>query len=91
MASSRSAGDLHMSTRKLHRKLAAEDTSFRALLLEIRTELAKQYLNDTSLTLTEISFMLGFSEISSFSRAYKRWTGKSPSVARQSLEQVSSN
>ena len=74
---------LHMSTRNLHRKLAAENTSFKAQLLEIRSELANQYINDATLTLTEISYQLGFSEISSFSRAYKRWTGRSPSEARR--------
>jgi len=77
------ADDLHMSTRNLNRKLSAENTSFKTLMLEIRTELANQYINDATLTLTEISFMLGFSEISSFSRAYKRWTGMSPSEARR--------
>ena len=74
---------LHMSTRNLNRKLSAENTSFKALLLEIRSELASQYINDATLTLTEISYQLGFSEISSFSRAYKRWTGQSPSEARK--------
>jgi len=77
------ASDLHMSTRNLNRKLVAENTSFKALLLEIRSELASQYINDASLTLTEISYMLGFSEISSFSRAFKRWTGQSPSEVRR--------
>jgi len=81
------AKDLHMSSRKLHRRLSSENSSFKAVLLEIRTELANQYVNDASLTLTEISYMLGFSEISSFSRAYKRWTGQSPSMARKSQEQ----
>jgi AraC-like DNA-binding protein len=74
---------LHMSTRNLNRKLSAENTSFKALLLDIRSELASQYINDATLTLTEISYQLGFSEISSFSRAYKRWTGQSPSEARK--------
>ena len=74
---------LHMSARNLNRKLSAENTSFKALLLEIRNELASQYINDATLTLTEISYQLGFSEISSFSRAYKRWTGQSPSEARK--------
>jgi len=78
------AESLHMSTRKLHRKLDSKNTNFKKLLLEIRSELANQYINDITLTLTEISFMLGFSEISSFSRAYKRWTGMSPSEARKS-------
>ena len=77
------ADSLHMSTRNLNRKLATDDTSFKKLLLEIRSELANQYINDPTLTLTEISFMLGFSEISSFSRAFKRWTGLSPSEARK--------
>ena len=72
-----------MSTRNLNRKLSAQNTSFKALLLEIRSELANQYINDDTLTLTEISYLLGFSEISSFSRAYKRWTGHSPSDARR--------
>jgi AraC-like DNA-binding protein len=77
------AEDLHMSTRNLHRKLNVENTSFKQLLLDIRSELASQYINDPTLTLTEISYQLGFSEISSFSRAYKRWTGQSPSDARR--------
>ena len=74
---------LHTSTRNLARKLSADNTSFKAVLLEIRSELASQYINDATLTLTEISYQLGFSEISSFSRAYKRWTGQSPSEARK--------
>lgn len=78
------AESLHMSTRNLHRKLSSLHTSFKTLLLETRSELAAQYISDASLTLTEISYMLGFSEISSFSRAYKRWTGQSPSAARKS-------
>lgn len=77
------ADSLHMSTRNLNRKLNAENISFKTLLLEIRTELASQYINDATLTLTEISYQLGFSEISSFSRAYRRWTGQSPSEARR--------
>lgn len=78
------AGALYLSTRNLNRKLKAENTSFKKLLLEIRSELANQYISDATLTLTEISYLLGFSEISSFSRAYKRWNGVSPSEARKS-------
>jgi len=76
---------LHMSPRNLHRKLLKENTSFKFLLSEIRRELAQQYIQDRSKTLTEISFLLGFSEVSSFSRAYKGWTGQPPSEARQIL------
>ena len=74
---------LHTTPRNLHRKLAKEESSFKQLLTGIRQELARQYIQDRSKTLTEISYLLGFSEVSSFSRAYKNWTGKPPSEARQ--------
>jgi len=79
------AESLHMTPRNMHRKLQKEDTSFKILLTEIRRELAQQYIQDRSKTLTEISFLLGFSEVSSFSRAYKGWTGHPPSEARLAL------
>ena len=79
------AESLYMTPRNLHRKLQKEETSFKVLLTGIRKELAMQYIQDRSKTLTEISFMLGFSEVSSFSRAYKGWTGKPPSEARQDV------
>ncbi len=79
------AGKLHTTPRNLHRKLHKEDTSFKLLLTEVRKELAQQYIQDRSKTLTEISFMLGFAEVSSFSRAFKGWTGMPPSEARQAV------
>ena len=79
------ADALHMTARNLHRKLQKENTSFKFQLNEIRQELAEQYIKDRSITLTEMSFMLGFSEISSFSRAYKHWTGKAPSAVRRAV------
>ena len=78
------AESLHMTPRNMHRRLQKEDTSFKVLLTEVRQDLARQYIKDRSKTLTEISFLLGFSEVSSFSRAYKGWTGQPPSEARQS-------
>ena len=77
------AESLHMSVRTMHRKLAEVDTSFRTLLVDMRRNLAELYILDNSLTLTEISLLLGFSEPSSFSRAFKSWTGTAPSEARQ--------
>lgn len=74
---------LHMSVRTMHRKLTEVNSNFRTLLVEMRRDLAEQYILDNSLTLTEISLLLGFSEPSSFSRAFKSWTGSAPSEARQ--------
>jgi AraC-like DNA-binding protein len=79
------AEQLHMTPRNIHRKLQKENTSFKMLLNETRRDLAQQYIQDRTKTLTEISFLLGFSEVSSFSRAYKGWTGQPPSEARQAL------
>jgi len=70
---------LHLTPKTLQRKLHSESTSFKELLTETRTELARQYMENSDMSLTEISFLLGFAETSSFSRAYKRWTGESPS------------
>jgi AraC-like DNA-binding protein len=77
------ASSLHMSVRTMHRKLVEVDNNFRNLLVEMRRDLAEQYILDNSLTLTEISLLLGFSEPSSFSRAFKNWTGSAPSEVRQ--------
>ena len=83
------ADALHTTTRNLHRKLQAQGTSFKQLLTETRQELAEQYINDSTLTLTEISYLLGFSEASSFTRSYKRWTGIPPSEARRRVNENS--
>jgi len=77
------ADALHMSVRTMHRKLAEVNQNFRNILVEMRRELAEHFILDNSLTLTEISLLLGFSEPSSFSRAFKNWTGTAPSEARQ--------
>jgi AraC-like DNA-binding protein len=67
----------------LQRKLTAEKTSFRKLVQAVRHELAESYLADDSFTLKEISYLLGFSEQSSFSRAFKRWAGLTPQEFRE--------
>ena len=79
------AAELNMSTRALQRKLNRKETTFKQLLTEIRQELADKYIRNNQLSLTEISFMLGFSEVSSFSRAFKRWNGESPSEYRDAV------
>jgi len=76
------ADALHLGPRSLQRKLAAEGTTFSKLVETVRHELAEPYLADGSFTLLEISYLLGFSEQSSFSRAFKRWTGFTPQEFR---------
>ena len=73
---------LHMSPRSFQRKLQHEGVTFKSILNELRLELARKYLQDSHLCLLEVAFMLGFGEYSSFSRAFKRWTGISPSEFR---------
>lgn len=77
------ASELFLSTRKLQRLLQEEGTSFIALLNETRMNIARKYIKDKSMDLTEIAFLLGFSDQSTFSRSFKRWTGNSPSKFRK--------
>ncbi|HEV7731098.1 MAG TPA: AraC family transcriptional regulator [Candidatus Binatia bacterium] len=72
------ARTLGMSARTLQRQLAAEGTSFTVLVGEARIDLARTYVAEGRLSVTEIAFVLGFADTSTFSRAFKRWTGKSP-------------
>ncbi|OUS33364.1 hypothetical protein A9Q94_19960 [Rhodobacterales bacterium 56_14_T64] len=76
------AAGMGMSPRTLSRKLAAEGTSFFRLLEELRKSLSKSYLRDSNLVLAEIAFLLGYSGLSSFNDAFKRWTGHSPGQFR---------
>jgi AraC-like DNA-binding protein len=78
------ATKLNLSVRTLRRKLKEKETSFKELMMQTRRELAERYIHDNSLSLTEIAFLLGFSDSSSFSRAYRKWTGQSPSEQRSS-------
>jgi AraC-like DNA-binding protein len=79
------ASDVYMSTRSLQRALQGEETSFHKLLNEARMELAMDYVADPNMDLTEVAFLLGFSEQSSFSRSFKRWTGNSPAQQRKTV------
>jgi AraC-like DNA-binding protein len=77
------ASALNMSGRTLQRKLVDEGTSFKELLDSIREELAIRYLSIGDMSISELTFMLGFVDQSSFSRAFKRWTGTTPSKYRK--------
>jgi YesN/AraC family two-component response regulator len=77
------AARLHMSPRTLHRRLGEEGTGFRRVLARLRRDLAARHLRETRLALGEIAFLLGFSEVSAFHRAFKRWTGWPPLAYRR--------
>ena len=79
----RVASRLNVSVRSLQRRLRDEGTTFRQLVDDVRRELAEDYIGDPATSLMEVAFVLGFSIYSSFSRAYKRWTGLSPVEGRQ--------
>lgn len=82
-ASQESIADaLHMSVRSLQRCLDNEGTSYKSLVDETRRELAAHYIAESHRSINEITYLLGFSEPSNFSRAFRRWTGKSPSAYR---------
>ncbi|MGB1949563.1 MAG: helix-turn-helix domain-containing protein [Marinobacter sp.] len=81
----RAASAMHMSPRTLQRRLAGHGVSWQQWLDRSREQLARNYLADTSLTLTDIALLLGFSEQSAFTRAYQRWTGTSPGRARRQV------
>ena len=76
------AESLHMSLRNFQRKLLDEGTSYTELLNDTRRTLALSYLRNPAYSLSEITYLLGFAEASSFNRAFKRWTGLSPSAYR---------
>lgn len=67
-----------ISTRTLQRYLAEEGTSFQALLDQTRQSMATRYLRDSSTNLTQLAELLGYSDLSAFSRAFQRWSGLSP-------------
>ncbi len=74
---------LRVSPRSLQRRLSEEGTSFNGLLDELRRDLALRYLEDRRLSIGEVGFLLGFSEVSAFHRAFKRWTGTTPTEQRR--------
>lgn len=77
------ADRLHMSDRTLKRQLAAEGTSFSTLVDEVRYRHATSLLSRTDYTLEQIADELGYSDVANFSRAFKRWSGRSPSSWRK--------
>jgi AraC-like DNA-binding protein len=82
-AQDRIAGELALSPRTLQRRLAQAGTSFAQLLEETRRELALAHLRGGEHSVARIAHLLGFTEVSSFNRAFRRWTGLTPSGFRR--------
>lgn len=82
------AQQLAVSVRTLQMRLSKEGTSYRQLLDDIRKNMAFRYLQDRTVTIGEIAYLLGFSESSAFHRAFKRWTDQTPGEYRASDSSV---
>ncbi len=79
------ARELAVSVRTLHNRLAEEGQNYQEILDETRQKLAQQYLRTSHHTVGDVAFLLGFSDFSNFSRAFKRWTGQTPSDYRKEM------
>tara|TARA_R110002096_G_C14599454_1_gene722585 strand:- start:1005 stop:2072 length:1068 start_codon:yes stop_codon:yes gene_type:complete len=82
----RVASELHMSLSNLYSKLEKKQTSYQEILENLRSSLARHYMEQQNLPITQITYLLGFSDTSNFSRAFRRWTGESPSEYRRNAE-----
>jgi AraC-like DNA-binding protein len=69
------ARKLAMSVATLRRRLQEEGTTYAAVLDAVRYDLAGKYVVDTGVTTSDVAFLLGFRDVSSFSKAFRRWTG----------------
>jgi AraC-like DNA-binding protein len=79
------ASRLNVSTRTLQRMLSNENTSYKSLLQDTRFDLAQKLLKQNQLSISEISYMLGYSDLGNFSRSFKKYMGSSPQDYRNSL------
>lgn len=77
---------LGMSARSFQRRLAQEQTTFRDVLNATRHHLALAHLRGGQHSVSEVAFLLGFAEVSAFTRAFKRWTGSSPRAWRNQVD-----
>lgn len=83
-----SAARLGVTGRTLTRRLQEANTQFKDLLADVRADLAKSYLRDSSHSIEDIAFLLGFSEAPPFVRAFRRWAGVTPQAFRRDRERT---
>jgi len=76
------AQGLGLTVRTLHRRLRLEGASFAQICIDVRKDLAKEYLRATALSTEDIAELLGFSDVANFRHAFRRWTGATPAQFR---------
>ena len=85
------AAKMKIGVRDMQIKLKTEGTTFRSIRESLLKQTSLDYLSDRTLSIQEICYLLGFSDISGFYRAFSRWTGKTPLQMRSEMESISSS
>lgn len=80
------AAEMSLTRQTLYRKLKSENTNFEILFDELRHKMSLHYLNGKKASVNETAYLVGFADPSSFSKAFKRWTGNSPKQYKQSID-----
>ena len=81
------AAELDLSGRSLQRHLSLEGKSFKEVLQGVQKLMAINYMTDKKLSVDEIAYLVGYTEVSSFSRAFKKWTGKTVGQYRRDMDE----
>jgi AraC-like DNA-binding protein len=85
----RIAKTLGLGERTLARHLSSEGTSYQRVVNDLRRDAARSYLSDPELSIGQVAYLLGYSEQSAFTTAFRRWTGQSPRAYRSALKVAS--
>jgi AraC-like DNA-binding protein len=80
------ASELALTPRTLQRRLSEQDETFKSMLDKTRKALALTYINQSFISLPDLTYLLGFSDQTAFQRAFKKWTGLTPSKYRKQGE-----
>ncbi len=77
------AGQLYLTPKTLHRRLAYEGNSYQKIKDDLRRDMAIHLLGEQQLTIIDVAEQIGFSDTCTFHRAFKKWTGVTPGLYRQ--------
>lgn len=79
------AANLNLSVRTLQRRLKSEQQTYKSIINDLKQQFAMDYIKNPQLTVSEIAYLLDYSEVSAFSRSFKRWTGQTPNQFRNNI------